>query len=345
MSAGSLALIAGLLLTACGGGHAQPVTEPTVPTLHLSPLADLAPAAGLSWLVVARTRAILAAPAVLGAVPESELDAFARATGGVDLRAAEEVVIAGYGGSTLALARQLVDPGRVEVAFTARVADVAGRAIDRGADPRHGLTRVWGHAGREKETLVLFDRAAVGIAVGSDAPLRAAELFASGRPLRSLPAWRAPPLDALGEALGDADLSVAAPGPFDGEWATAFEGLLATAVAIGLTARLEGDVVRVEGVVMGPWGDRAGDAGERVSRACDRLRASPLGHLVGLDGPAAAPRVRVSSGARGGEQGGAAGGAVSVEVRVPVAALVRGLRDATTASAGEMFTQIGRAPR
>jgi hypothetical protein len=310
--------------------HASPLAEAS--PLHVAPLAGLVAAAGLRWLVDVRPRTLLASRGLIALVPEAELDAFARTAGGVDLRGAEEVVVARAGTSLLALARQFVDPSRVEVAFSARLAEVEGRAIEgQPGVTMRPLTRVWGRSGRERQSLVLFGNEAAGIVFGADAPIRVAEAYALGRLRRAPPAWEAPPLDALGAALGDAPLRAAAPGPFEGEWSAGLGGLLAGATAVGAAARLEGDTTRVTVVVMGPWGERAPDAQRRLERAVERLGTSDLGRLLGLDRPSEAPRLA------------AAADRVTLELVLRTEPLVRGLRDATAASATEMFGDLAHA--
>ncbi len=302
--------------------------------LHLSPVADLAPAAGLRWLADLRPRALLADPALLGVLievlPEAELDAMARARGGVDLRAADELVVAGYDASTLFLAHQVVDPARLEAAFAARVAEVQGRAVDRNADdPRATVTRVWGDRGTKHEALVVFGREAAGLALGAEGPLRAAELFAEERLKRARPAWQAPPLDRVRELLGEAPVRAAAPGPFQGEWTAGLGGLLAAATAAGLAARSEGETIHVTLLLLGPWGDRAGEAEDRLKHAYQTLADSGLGRLLGIHDPAAPPAFVATP------------DALRIEAGLHARELVRGLVDATTAQVDAI---LGHSP-
>jgi hypothetical protein len=294
--------------------------------LHLSPLADLVPAAGLRWIADVRPKELLRdpalIPAVAAAVPEAELDGMARAWGGIDLRAVDALVIGGFDAATLFLAQEPLDPARVEVAFGARVADVEGRAID---EPRTAgassppLVRVWGSVGTRHETLVLFGRDAAGLAVGSDVPLRAAELFALQRMKRARPAWQAPPLDRMASLLGEAPIRAAAPGPFGGPWAAGLGGLLASTTAAGVAIRPDGEALRVTLILMGGWGERSGEARGRLERRYDSLAKSGLGRLTGLDRPVVPPRVVDLP------------DALELEVSVRAAPLLRGLRDATSA--------------
>jgi hypothetical protein len=334
---------AALLAQACR----RPALDPSLPTtltptdrpvLQLAPLADLVPAGGLRWLVDARPRAILAdatlIPALTRLVPDPELAAQARARGGIDFRASDEMVIAGYDVSTLFLAHQVVDPARVEAAFGGRVAEVQGRAIDRtGTNASDGLIREWGELGRGHETLVIFGVEAVGLARGSEAPIRAAELFAQGRLKRALPAWKAAPLDRLPELLGDAPLRAAAPGPFLGIWSSGLGGLLSAATAAGLSARVDAGTVHIRVVVTGLWGERAPDAQARLMEGYDRIVASGIGRLLGLDHPVSPPIF-----ARGNDN-------VTVEVQLQPNVLLDGISAVTSAQLREIMDPSARPPR
>jgi hypothetical protein len=321
-----------LCLTSCGHPHAV-VSPREEPSLHLSPLSDLVALAGLTFVVDARPRALLSHPAVIDALatalPEAELDALARARGGLDVRSMEELSVAGYASTTLLLARQVVDPAKVEAAFTSRVAGVLARTIDsRADDPRAVLVRLVGATGKQHESLVVFGREAVGLALGEEAPLRASERFATGTLRKALPAWRGPPLDQLGAALGDGSLRAAAPGPFTGEWQHALGGLLGSASAIGGAIALDADVARLEIVVTGPWGNRAKDAEARLAHAFDAVSTSGLGRLLGLDHPAT-PVVLSSTPEL-----------VRFQVGLLLRPLVKGLFDATSSGIPEMLRAL-----
>src|SRR5262249_32437282 len=119
--AAAIAIVA--LCMGCGGAPPTPAPPP-LPPLHLAPLPDLAPAAGLSWIVIARPRDLAARadliPALHALVPEERLATFAARNGGVSPLELEELVAATYRATTLYLARGMIDPSRVEGAFAAR---------------------------------------------------------------------------------------------------------------------------------------------------------------------------------------------------------------------------------
>ncbi len=110
---GRRSLLGCLLLTACG--H-RVVVAPGVPPqsrLKLDPLVDLAPAAGLVWLLDTRAEELLAspvlAPGVALVLPANRFDAFAEQHGGIDLRHVTRLIVAQYPRATLTLARVLGD--------------------------------------------------------------------------------------------------------------------------------------------------------------------------------------------------------------------------------------------
>jgi hypothetical protein len=155
-------------LVACGGAPREPAPPPEL-TLALTPVADLLPAPRLEWLVELRCREAWSHPGLRAAIrmviPDERLAGFAVTHGGVDLREIDELAIAGYApaagpsGNTVVVARTMLDPARVEAAFTREV-DVQGRASTH-PDARHPLVRVWGLAASEPRSLVLFGRRAV----------------------------------------------------------------------------------------------------------------------------------------------------------------------------------------
>jgi hypothetical protein len=314
-----------LVLVLAMGCAAPPKAPPPAATtpLHLVPLADLVAAAGLIWIIEAHPRALFMEPGLIPALatvlPEAELDAATKARGGVDVRSVDDLVAAGYPEATVLLAHQVVDPARLEAAFADRVADVQGRAIDRASDdPRGALTRVWGSRGMAHESLVVFGREAVGLALGRDARLRAAELFAEGKLSKARPAWGADPLRKVAELLGEAQLRAAAPGPFDDAWSKGFGGMLGAATGAGVAARPAGDTLEVRVVLTGPWGDRARDAEGRIRSCYEVLTKSGLGRVLGLDHPEAPPRITSSP------------DHVQIDVRLRAATLLGGVAEATT---------------
>jgi hypothetical protein len=230
------------LLVACGApAPAAPIDHP----LDLPPLVSLAPAAGLDSIVIVRPRDLLVhaelLPLVTRVIPESQLQTFAQRHGGVDPRQLQELVVASYGPTTLALARGDFDPARLERAFGERTTRATGRFVDHAGGPLSTIVRLEGDAVSDHLTTVLFGRQVVGVELHADAhrvgPLRVSELFALRKLQRAHPALESPPLDLAAQTLGDAPLRIFYPGPFEGESAKGLAGLLQAATAVGIAVR------------------------------------------------------------------------------------------------------------
>jgi hypothetical protein len=325
-------LVALALAAGCRSPSVAPPPVPVAP-LHLQPIEDLAPAAGLVWLVALRPRDIaqVAAlvPAVEQLVPEERFARFAERNGGVDLRTSTELVVARYAASTVWLLHTPVDPPRVERAFGERLVHVDGRSLDReAADPGANLVRVWGSGAEAPEELVLFGREGLGLAVGQDGPLRAAELFAERRLKRASPALRTAPLERAAELITDEPPAAArafAPGPFGGDLAGGLGGLLGACTAVAGRARVvvpstpatERAALAFTVVLLGAWGDEAPAAADRLLAAFGVLGDSGIGRLLGMRSPVAPLRVHASA------------DALTLEVTLDAYTLAAGLRDAT----------------
>jgi hypothetical protein len=292
-------------------------------------VADLVPAAGLSWLLDARPSAAFADPVVASAIPfaPEQFEAFAQRHGGVDVRLAEQVAVASVGEAQLALARLLVDPGRIEAAFTARARQVDGRAVESlpGGAPT-GVIRLWGTVGDEREQVAIFGHDAVGLEWGTLGPLQAAVYFAEGRLKRSLPALRAQPLAAAAARLGEGPLRAFAPGPFQGPWAHGLGGLLGAATAAALRiGGTEARALSVRLVLTGAWGVDAPAAADRLVSAFRVLAEDPLGRLAGLDKPVGGPA------ATGDPE------ALALDVALDPVTMSRGLRAVTDAPLAQVM--------
>ncbi len=323
-----LGALLGAMGSACAGAPQRRAGLPDSPApfpLALDPLVDLVPAAGLVWLVEVRPQELQASPPLAevlsAAAPQDRLDAFARRHGGVDLRQADQVAVAGHGPATLGLARLPVEPWRVETAFAARARMVEGRAVER------GVTRFWGTVGDEREQVALFGRDGVGIEFGGLGPLQAAIYFAQGRLKRSLPALRAEPLAAAAALLGEAPLRGFAPGPFEADWARGLGGLLGAATAVGVRVRAAalGTALELRLLLTGAWGADASAAAERLAAAFHVFAEDPLGRLTGLDRPVAGP---VATGSPD---------ALALDVALDPVTMSRGIRAAAGAPLAEIM--------
>jgi hypothetical protein len=333
-----------LALLLCALASCREAAQPTqaaaplpASTLKLDPLVALVPAAALVWLVELRPSDIwhdrVLGPAVATIVKPERLEAFARHSGGVDLREMRALVVAGYDGTTLALARTTTQPARVEAAFAARALSVEGRAVDG------GVTRCWGIVRGDREELALLGGEGVGLERGHAGPLQAAVYFAQGRLRRALPALSADPL-ARGAALaGDAPVRAFAPGPFTGEWGRGLGGLLRAATAVAVVIRpvaradrtpersdRQGtDAIDARLIVTGAWGDEAPLAAQRLAAAFRVLADDPLGQLLRINHPLEEPRLSADR------------DAVQLGLVLDSEALAKGLHAATDAKIAEIM--------
>lgn len=323
----AFALVAG----ACGPRAPElPAGPPPVP-LHLEPACDLAPAAGVEWVVEAKPRALAQTaeliPAIGLVVSEQRFASFAATHGGIDVRSIQDLCVAKYKESWLTIARAPFDPARVERSFVDRVLHGSARAVEV---PNPPVVRVSGEVLGEPQQLVLFGREAAALEQGKAGPARAAVAFAQGRLKRASPALRGAALARATAVLGDAPLRVFAPGPFEGEIANGLGGLLRATTAVGASAKLgaEGKLaVRV--VLMGAWGKDADAAAERFKAAAHVVSETPLGRLLGLDHPPTPPVVRGTA------------DALVLDATLDVQALARGVHDAVDAE----IEEIMRGPR
>lgn len=315
------------VLTACGPKADRPPPGPPPARLYLSPACSLAPAAGLSWVVDAKPRAIAEIPDLIPSialvVPEARVQRFAATRGGVDPRQIVDLCVARYRDATLTIAQSPIDPARVEAAFQGRLSLPGGRAV---VVPNPPVVRVWGEAAGEPQELVVFGREAVALEEGRSGPARAATAFALGRLKRAAPALDGAALAPAARLLGEAPLRAFAPGPFDGEMAKGLGGLLRAATAVGASARHAGQQrIAVRLVITGAWGDDAPAAAERLAAALNVVSESGLGHLLGLHQPHDRPRVSGTA------------DALVAEAVLDGAALARGLHDALDADVAEIF--------
>jgi hypothetical protein len=322
----ALALLGGLVATACGGARRVVPLTRSGSLLGPDPIVDLVPSAGLGWLVEARPRELFESRTLGSAIamiaPSERLGAFARRFGGIDLHAASELAVAGFGRSALGLARVPVDPAGVDAAFISR-ASLDGRTVER------GVTRLWGTVGDEPEQIAIFGRDGAAIERGPPGPLLAAIYFAEGKLKRSLPALKAEPLAAAAARIGEAPLRGFAPGPFEGQWAAGLGGLLRATTAMAASLRpLEarpGAAASLTLVLLGAWGADAPGAELRLGAAFNVLAEDPLGRLTGLNRPIDGPRTSSDS------------SAIKLDVVLDLVAVARGLRDATDATAADIM--------
>ena len=333
----ALAFASVALVVACGAPAKSP---PPAPPLHLSPTTDLAPAADLVWLVDAKPRAIFsrvdAAHVIAEIAGDAQFRHFQAENAGIDPRELEEFVVAKYPKTTLFLARGTLDPARIEQTFSKTI-DVEGRGVDRNADALGTITRAWGTtSSNEREQIAIFGREVVAVEQGQFGPLRTAELFAEERLKRASPALRTDPLAQAAARFSDAQLVAYAAGPFEDAWKHALGGLLAAATAAAVAVRFvdsdhghDGDRMAITIALYGSWGRDADAAESRLSAAIHLIQESAIGKLCGVDHPALGPTPRASE------------SEIAVDLTVDAETLFRGLRDGTSAGAGEIFGVFG----
>lgn len=328
MSVGRRAFLLALaapLATSLAGCAAKPPTRSPAPPppLRVLPLTGLVPSAGLRWLVIVRPAELFGAPDLIAPlarlVPNGGLDLF-RETTGVELRTMPSALVAGFDRSTLYLGAATFDPTVVETKFRERLLESGPRLA-----PRPDLVRLAGRIGSSLDTLLLLGRDAVAVAVGDSLPVRAVEAYTLGR-LRAPPALAAPPLAGVAARLGDAPVLAFAPGPFEGEWAEGVRGLLHAATAVGLAIRLTPRAgLHLTAVVAGDFARDPTRAGDLLLAAFRDLAESPLGRLAALDTPRTPPTVTPAE------------GALVLEVELEALPLLRGIEDAVSSQAREIF--------
>ena len=319
----AVALCMSFALSACGADPAgQPVAPVKAgPTLHDGPLTDYVPAAGLRWLVVARLDELAQskelAPSLELLFPKRRLDAF-RDGSGIDLRETPEAMAAGFDYATVYAAR--TDKVSVpEEKFAKRLV-----TEPKFGSPQPKLRTITGLVGSTPETLLSFDQRWVLVSVGSRTPIKVATLFASKRLKKTVPALKGAALSDLPDALESAPLRMYAPGPFQGEWARAAGGILASATALGVAAEPgPKQTLRVTIYVAGAWTDI--DDKSRLAAAWHQLSQDPLGRLLALDEPAESPQISGTP------------ELLTLKVRLRAAPMAQGLRAAVVAEVDEIL--------
>lgn len=322
-----LGLSLGLLLGGCAKPTpAVPVAKAAAPPLHLSPLSDLAPAAGLRWFLAARV-GTLVQPHALGRplaelVSADRLDALSDLLG-FDPRLADEVIVADYGASTLFLFRVAHDPELVERRFRERVPGEVTRVVH---EPR--VVRIAGTVGRTRRSMVFLDGQAVALEVGGEAYAKATVGFATEKLHKAKPALAIEPLASLAASF-DKDgasppLLLLCPNPAKEPWSLGAHGLLEVTSAVGIAARPQDDGLAVELAAVGQYGERPDPVRERVEATVHDVVLSPLGTLTGVAEPKAAYTYEI-----GRER-------VTVRARWDAVKIAQGLRAATSATIAEI---------
>ncbi|MBX3229366.1 MAG: hypothetical protein KIT84_17900 [Labilithrix sp.] len=322
-----LAVVSALAIVACAPRPPAPSGPKPVP-LHLEPACDLAPAAGVEWVVEVKPRAIAEVPDLIPAIglvlPEERLQVFAAAHGGIDLRQTKDLCVAQYKDSSLAIVSVPLDPDRVAQAFAARTAEPPVRTI---LAPNPLVLRLAGRVQDDNERLTLFGRDAAALERGTTGPLRAAEAFAFMKLKKATPALRGAALSRASEVVRDAPVRAFAAGPFEGEVARGLGGILRATTAVGAAVKWtgQGTALDVRIALVGAWGDDGPAAAQRLAAAANVLADSAIGRLLGLDQPIRSPTARAEN------------DALVLEATLDGAALARGLHAALDAEIADIM--------
>ena len=328
----ALAISLAFPIIGCGGAPTAAKATPVEPAVRLAPLGNLVAAARLEWLVLVEPKTLAASPAAFDALsqlfPAARLADF-EARHGAALTGFDELAVASFPGTGLVLVRGFLNAPRIEATFAART-----RVTERHANGE-GIVHVVAQRGSEPERLLLLGTRGASVERGRAGPQRAAELFALGRLKKARPALASEPLGSAAARLGAFPARFFVPGPFSGEWAAAGGGVLRTATALAVGARIEessanGDArareARLEIVlwVLGEFPKEAG-AEARVGATLDRLLASNVGRLMGTEQPLEPLSVQ------------AVDGGIRARIVLRARDVFRGAREATEASAEEIF--------
>lgn len=256
-------------------------------------------------------------------LPSARLDAYTASTG-ADLRLIPNAAVAEYALGTLYLAELPArDGARVRETFADRL---RGGGIVK--QPRAGVFRVSGTDGDVPRALVSVEDRLIASVTGDPTLARAVAAYAEAR-LRSPTALRGAALSSLPPAPDDALAVFYAPGPFEGAWATAASGLLASAFAVSISVEaLPAAQLRFILTLAGDW--PPGDQPEReLERSWITLANSSTGRLLAFDQARNLKSTRHLQ-------------CLTLSMEIPMLELARGVRAATSANIREILEVIPR---
>jgi hypothetical protein len=318
-----------LYVSVAGGCRDQPhpIATPAssqVAAVHMRPLTDYVPAAGLRWMFVGRPRELAQHLEFMAALsrllPEPRLAAFAAATG-VDLRGLSEGCVAGFDNGKLYLARVGAETKLVRAKFEARL--MMDPVVHSAGS---GMWEVTGLIADTLETLLLVDQDFAGVATGDPLLARVVEGFVLGRFHKTPSALNGAALSKLPSDLASAPLRFYAPGPFSGEWARGAVGLLEQSYAVALTAVIADDMkLRVHGLLSGAFGPDLMQSRLRLVDTWTSLQNSPIGHVLGLHETTEPCVVDVTD------------DLLSLDVAISLARLIDGLYDVVAADISQIM--------
>lgn len=317
----------GSLWLGCQGRHEAPKTpsEPKREPLRLRPISQLVVAASLSWAIFARPHEMLGnsalAPGFSRLLPPVRRAAFKKLTA-IDLDSIKQVIVAGYGKSTLFVLDGVPDALEAERRFRDRLLqDVIRKTYRPDAIWTHGRTAT----GKLRAISALLP-GVVAIEGGDSLRAKVALLFAIGRLHRSTRVLSMPDMKRLSDALGDAPIVALAPGPFGGDWNKALHGMLAACTAVGGSIRPDPEGrLDVSLRLVGVWGKDASRAARNLRAVWRDLERSSLGRLLWVDQPIEGPRVSDDA------------EVIGLDVRVDGVKLLGGLYDLVAAELNELL--------
>lgn len=273
------------------GSGCEPAAVPKTPQPEPVPhkeLDELAPTAGLEWVVRTRPREIAAIPwlipAILEIVPEANQSAL-QGRLGFDPRQCLEAIFVSYGpalsGCQAQLVRHNADPALLEKKFLERLTSDIQRSIDH---PE--VIRLRGKVGKKFLALTLIGKTIAvydDLDADEDGVARIAALYALGKMTKAKTIRNDLLLASTTERFGDAPVITVAPGPFVDEWKSAARGLLEVADAIGVSlSPASTEAVRISGAIRGDFGEDGSKAADLLRESWEDVGASQMGRILGF---------------------------------------------------------------
>jgi hypothetical protein len=319
---GAITALVGLVGSGCTKGAAPPPAAEVERRPPPRALVDLAPAAGLRWLVMGRPRRIMGeaelAPSLATIVPPERLEAFAHSTG-FRLDRVTLGAIAGYDFGTLYLAElDGSEAPLVRARFSEKLVDGGLTRV------RSDVHRIVGTtASGDVRALVTVEDRYIAFATGDSTLVRIVEAYAHDR-LRSPAALRGAGLRELPALSDDALIAFLAPGPFMNDWGHAADGVVASAEALSIVVtKASGGRLRAKLTLVGDW-EHASEALAKLEMAWAELRQSPTGRLLGIEqAKALNPEISPQF--------------LTLSAEFEIGPLARGLRAATSADVREIL--------
>lgn len=275
---------------ACGP-HVSPAEAPegarvNASALSLAPLSRLCVLPRLEWLIEMKPKALYQRLDLFASLfTTARFEAFQKRFG-FDLRSASHALVASYGAGLLWGAQAFVLQRTIASAFEAR----AQTTVRRTEAPGNIVSLEGVVQGEPCTMMTLGNEAVLMEERTTGGALRAASLLAQKRLVKTKPAIELAPLQQLRARLGEAEVLALAPGPFADAWTNAASGMLAAATALGGSLRVRGADVVCTMCILGV-ADRDADAAKtRALATLDKVLASDVARVAGLDHTKEPPR-------------------------------------------------------